>query len=128
MLDIAGQNMNDDHTYGVYFTDKDEGFTSSVAGLFTEDKEEEFKQMLIDTDEVTLMHLNVDNEEFANMAQAMGIQEFPYVLVYFNGDRDHNIHGPADTEQAIQIIDELERIRPREVSLDVVQKEPVDLT
>ena len=120
--------MNDHHTYGVYFTDKDEGFMSSVAGLFTEDKEEEFKQMLIDTDEVTLMHLNVDNDEFANMAQAMGIQEFPYVLVYFNGDRDHNIHGPADTEQAIQIIDELERIRPREVSLDVVQKVPVDLT
>ena len=86
VLDIAGENMQKHHTYGVFFTDKDEGFMSSVAGLFTEDKEREFKSMLIDTDEVNLMHLNTDNEEFGAMAQAMGITEFPYILVYFNGD------------------------------------------
>ena len=99
---------------------------SSVAGLFTEDKEQEFKSMLIDTDEVNVMHLNTDNEEFNAMAQAMGITEFPYILVYFNGDRDHNIHGPANLENAVEIINELERIRPKGVTMDQARVAPVD--
>ena len=46
------------------------------------------------------MNLNVANEDFARMASDMGIDEFPYILVYFNGDRDHNIHGPANEDTA----------------------------
>ena len=121
----ANNNMLDHHTYGVYFTNADEGFFASVANFFTSDKEAEFKDMLLDTNTISLLHLNVENPEFANMAQQMGITDLPYVIVYFNGDRDHNIHGPANPETADQIITEMERIAPRPVSFDLAAPGPV---
>jgi len=50
---------------------------------------------------VALQSLNVENEQLKNIADAMGIQEFPYIIIYVNGDRDHNIHGPANEETAL---------------------------
>lgn len=47
----------------------------------------------------------------------MGITTFPYIVVYFNGDRDHNIHGVANKDTAVQILDELDRIKPKAVSI-----------
>jgi hypothetical protein len=30
----------------------------------------------------------------------MGITAYPYIVVYYNGERDHNIHGIANKETA----------------------------
>ncbi len=57
----------------------------------------------------------------------MGITEFPYIVLYINGDRDHNIHGPANEQTAIQILDEIERVAPKPVSVQTAKAEPVEL-
>jgi len=31
----------------------------------------------------------------------MKIPEYPYIIVYFNGQADHNIHGPVNEETAL---------------------------
>lgn len=93
---FSAENIKNHHTYGLYFTDKDEGFFATVSGLFSSDKEQEFKNMLVDTDMISLLNINVVNPDLADYATQMGIEEFPYVVVYFNGERDHNIHGPAN--------------------------------
>lgn len=81
--------------------------------------------MLVDTDEVSLLNINVQNEELKSYADQMGIQEFPYIVLYINGDRDHNIHGPANEATATQILEELERVRPQAVTVQTAQTEPV---
>ena len=97
---FSADNIKNQHSYGLYFTDQDEGFLSTVGSLFSSDKEAEFKDMLVDTDEVSLLNINVQNEELKSYADQMGIQEFPYIVMYINGDRDHNIHGPANEATA----------------------------
>ena len=57
---FAAENIKNHHTHGLYFTDKDEGFFTTMKGLFSSDKEAEFKNMLIDTDEVSLLNINVN--------------------------------------------------------------------
>ena len=68
VLHYANMWMQDHHTYGVYFTDQEEGFFASVANFFAPDKEAEFKKMLLDTEQISLLRLNVlENPEFAHM-------------------------------------------------------------
>ena len=125
---FSSKSIEDHHSYGLYFTEKDEGFFTSVQGLFSSDKEQEFQDLLGDTDRVSLMSMNVQNEEFRSIADAMGVSEFPYIIIYINGDRDHNIHGPANEETALEIIEELERIQPKPVTIDTATSEPIDVT
>ena len=46
------------------------------------------------------------------VAQQMGILEFPYIVVYFDGQEDRNLHGPANVETAQQILAELKKGPP----------------
>jgi hypothetical protein len=46
------------------------------------------------------MNVNVGTKELKDYATQMGISAFPYIVVYVNGERDHNIHGPANKETA----------------------------
>ncbi len=125
---FAAQNIKNHHTYGLYFTEKEEGFMATVGGLFSSDKEAEFKAKLVDTDKISLMNINVKDEELKKYADEMTITEFPYIVVYYNGERDHNIHGVANEATANDILVELERIEPKEVVLATAQKTPIDLT
>lgn len=124
---FAAENIKNHHTHGLYFTDKDEGFFNSMKGLFSSDKETEFKNMLIDTDEVSLLNINVNQEEMREVSTEMNIQEYPYIVVYFNGEQDHNIHGPANEQTALQIIEELERISPQPITVSTAVAEPVTI-
>lgn len=124
---FSAENIQKHHSYGLYFTEKDEGFLSTIGGMFSSDQEAQFKQMLVDTDQVSLLNINVGNEELKGYADQMGITEFPYIVMYINGDRDHNIHGPANEQTAIQILDELERVAPKPVQIQVAQSEPVTI-
>ena len=82
--------------------------------------------MLLDTEQISLLRLNVlENPEFAHMQQEMGITELPYIIVYFNGDRDHNIHGKGDPETAKQIIEEMERIAPKAIGFEYRPSGPI---
>ena len=49
-------------------------------------------------------------------------------MVYFNGERDHNIHGPANKETATQILNEINRTTPKAVSLNTTKTAPVAVT
>lgn len=122
---FSADNIKNHHTYGLYFTDKDEGFLSTIGGLFSSDQEAQFKQMLVDTDQVSLLNINIREEELKGYADQMGITEFPYIVLYVNGDRDHNIHGPANEQTAIQILDELERVAPQPVQIQTADSQPV---
>ena len=125
---FSQENIENHHSYGLYFTEKDDGFFGTIQGLFSSDQEQEFQDMLVDTDQVSLMSMNVQEDEFKSIATAMGIEEFPYIIIYINGDRDHNIHGPANEETALEIIEELERIQPKPVTIDTATSEPIDVT
>lgn len=122
---FSADNIKNHHSYGLYFTEKDEGFLATVGSLFSSDKEAEFKDMLVDTDEVAILNINVQNEELKSYADQMGITEFPYIVLYVNGDRDHNIHGPANEATATQILEELERIRPQPVTVQIAESTPI---
>jgi len=124
---FAAENIKNHHTHGLYFTDKDEGFFNTMKGLFSSDQEAEFKNMLIDTDEVSLLNINVNQDEMREIATEMNILEYPYIVVYFNGEQDHNIHGPANEQTALQIIEELERISPQPITVSTAQAEPVTI-
>jgi hypothetical protein len=97
---FSATNIKANHTYGLYFTEKDEGFMASIKGIFTTDKEDEFKDLLVNSDKIALMNVNVGTKELKDYATQMGISAFPYIVVYVNGERDHNIHGPANKETA----------------------------
>ena len=84
--------------------------------------------MLVDTDQISLLNINIKNQELKDYATQMGITSFPYIVVYFNGERDHNIHGVANKETAVQILQEIERIQPKPVSIGGAKKEPVTVT
>lgn len=124
---FSAANIKNSHTYGLYFTDKDEGFFATIKGIFTSDKEAEFKNMLVDSDQMSLLNINVKDPQLKDYATQMGITQFPYIVVYFNGDRDHNIHGVANKETATQILNELQRIQPKPVSIPQVKKDPVNV-
>lgn len=128
LQNFSATNIKNNHTYGLFFTEKDEGFLSTITGIFTSDKEAEFKDLFVDTDKMSLLNINVGNKELKDYAGQMGITQFPYIVVYFNGERDHNIHGPANKETATQILNELQRITPKPVSLNTTKTTPVNVT
>lgn len=63
------QNIQEEHHYGLYFSDKEERLFTAITGLFSGDKEEDFLHMLVDTDKISLMKLNMNEEELAAIAQ-----------------------------------------------------------
>lgn len=65
---FSAANIKNSHTYGLYFTDKDEGFFSTITGIFSSDREAEFKNMLVDTDQISLLNINVKNPELKDYA------------------------------------------------------------
>ena len=67
--------------------------------------------MLVDSNDIALLHVNVNNEELRPVADAMQIEEFPYVVVYFEGNPDDNMHGLASEDTAIMILEWLEDIK-----------------
>lgn len=125
---FSAANIKNNHTYGLYFTEKDEGFLSTIKGIFSTDKEAEFKDLLVNSDKMSLLNINVGTKELKDYATQMGITAFPYIVVYFNGERDHNIHGPANKETATQILNEINRTTPKPVSINTTQTAPVAIT
>ncbi len=77
---------------------------------------------------MALLNMNVGNEVFKNLSAQMGISEFPYIVVYFNGERDHNIHGPANKETSTQILNELYRIQPKQISINTTKADNVSIS
>ena len=75
---------------------------------------------------MALLEINVNDEDLASVSEAMNIPLYPYIIVYFNGDTSHNIHGPANEETALQILQEIERITPKPVTIGVAQSSPLD--
>ena len=65
---FSATNIKNAHTYGLYFTDKDEGFFSTITGIFSSDREAEFKNMLVDSDQMSLLNINVKNAELKDYA------------------------------------------------------------
>ena len=60
--------------------------------------------MLVDSNDISLLHINVNNDELKDVANAMQIKDYPYVVVYFDGDPDDNLHGIASEDTAIEIL------------------------
>ncbi len=56
---FSAENIKNHHSYGLFFTEKDEGFLATVGSLFSSDKEAEFKNQLVDSDQVALLNINV---------------------------------------------------------------------
>lgn len=58
----------------------------------------------------------------------MKIPEYPYIIVYLNGEADNNIHGPANEETILSIIDELQQNAPKPTETEATETQPEQFT
>ena len=73
------ENAQKEHHYGLYYSDKEERLFTAITGLFSGDKEEDFLHMLVDTDKIALMKLNVNEEELKQYAAQQGVEDYPFI-------------------------------------------------
>ena len=76
--------------------------------------------MLVDTDRISLMKLNMNDEALKAVATDAGVETFPYITVNFMGNDGRVVQGPADEETALKILEELDRLD----SLEEPEPEP----
>ena len=119
------ENVQNEHHYGLYFSDREERLFTAITGLFSGDKEEDFLHMLVDSDKISLMKLNMNEEELEQIAKVQGIEEYPYIIVNFMGEGARVVQGPADEETALKILEELDRLEKLEVPEEEPEPEPV---
>lgn len=105
VIAFTQSNIDKGHTYALYFSDKDDGIFTAITGLFSQDKEDSFMHMIVDTDEISMLKINVKNDDLMRVAEGMKIPSYPYVAVYFDADMDDVVAGPADEDTAVRILE-----------------------
>lgn len=107
---FTADNEAREHHYGYYFSESDDRLFPEITGLFSQDKENEFLSMLVDTDKIDLMRMKVSDPVFEDFAKQQGATEYPYAIVNFKGETAHKVEGVADEETALEILKEYERL------------------
>ena len=58
--------------------------------------------------------IDVSDHTMKAVADQMGIPEFPYYVVYIEGDEEQNVHGPADGITAKNVMNALDALDRKE--------------